>query len=227
MKKKKRIPLRHILPPLCVKLSLLIIISSLLLLITLWNYFLTYREIELNNFEVCESRCITIEKVKNSENTGKSHGRRIYSITLENGVVVAVYKDTIDDALSIDQTELLDLLTKQTLTYTYVPKRIFSNGAFVLVSISKDGEEVLTKSAVFEVYRQRLKPVVTITVILCSIGVLISIIPLIFNPINILVKRIKRKKKKQRECEKKEQQAKRREQREHEKQGQKSKRGKK
>lgn len=216
--KKKRISLRHILPSECVKLSLTIIVV-ILLIVTLsdWNYFWTYHEVKLNNFEVCESRCNTIEQVNNDELRGRHGGRLIYSITLENGVVVAVYKDTIDDTLSIGQAELLDLLTKQTLTYTYVPKRVFSNGAFVLASISKDGEDLLSKTATFEPYRQRLATGVKIAVIFCSIGALISIVPLVFNPINILIKRSKRKKKKQRECEKKAQQAKRREQREHEK----------
>lgn len=205
-KKRKNRSAGICIPSLCIKLALATLLPTIIYLILAdWSYAWTYHEIKEQNFQTVDSRCVSIAQDRNDEPFGGRNGgmRTIYNFTLENGIVVGIYADTAEQALSIHRMEELEFLTGRDLTFTYLTEACFSNGTYVLLSISEDGKVLLRETEVFATYRGRLTTAAWLLVIACAIALLFVLVPLVVN----LLKNQKKSHKKKQKKQKKQQQA--------------------
>lgn len=179
---------------LCIKTAILIFVPILLYVIIVnWRYMWTYREIKINHIETIDASCISISLDHTDEPNGHTPYRLIYNFVLEDGTTVSIYKDVVDDIFSSKEALEQQLVTGRTMEFTYVPKPLFTNGAFVLLSVSDNGKIIIDKADVIYTYYSRLKTGAIVLLIFSCIALLI----LLASPICYLYKKHKRRVKKQ------------------------------
>lgn len=77
----------------------------------------------------------------------------IYAFTLDDGTRLGIYKDLADEYFSTGwRIEALDFLKNQEFTFTYIPKKISTDGSYVLFSISNGGESILDEQHIVSYY---------------------------------------------------------------------------
>lgn len=184
-----------------IKLALAIFIPTLLVFFIYgWRYMWVYREIEMNHIETVESNCISVALDHTEERYRNSWHRRIYNFVLGNGTNISVYESIVDEINLSKEALEQQLVTGRTLEFTYVPIPAFSNGAFVLLSVSDGSEIIIDKADIFREYYGWLKRCsIMLLVVFCVSILLLSIPPALY-----FYRKYQRYKKKQRKKEKKE-----------------------
>lgn len=194
--KMSRKKTNQLIPSICLRLTLTITISLVLYVIFAdWSYIWAFYELKNKNYETVECSCVAISQARNNEIYGHHGGRSRYDFFLENGETVAAYRDTIDQTLSISGVEGLRFLVGQELTFTYIPKGVFSNGAYVLVSIRNHDQVIVSEKAILDSYVNRLSRIIPVAIALGVPALLASVIPL---GIHLFQLQKKKKRKKRR-----------------------------
>lgn len=172
-----------------------------------WHSIWTYKEIKANHVETIETKCISVAIDRTDEPNGRTPYRLIYNFALGNGATASIYKDLVDHIFSSEEGLEQQLVTGQTMEFTYVPKPLFTNGAFVLLSVSDNGRIIINEADVIYMYYRRLKTAAT--VVFVAFGIALQI--LLIAPICYLCrkysdykKKLAKKKKKERRNSKQE-----------------------
>ena len=193
--KKHRIPLN-------IQLALLFFFSMLILVAAVdWGRIWTYHEYRNGNIVSQTGICIKIELSETLEMYDRYGGSApIYAFTLDDGTRLGIYDDLAEEHFSTGwRIEALEFLKNRELTFTYIPKKIFTDGSYVLFSISNGSESILDEQHVVSYYRDWLRPALILSCIVDGIALLLVIVP----PIYRLVARSKKQANKRRNKQKK------------------------
>ena len=187
--------------PLNIQCALLLFFSVLILVAAVdWGCIWTYHEYRNGNIVSQTGVCIRLEQSWTDEASTRSGEKSIYVFLLENGTRLGIYKDLADEYFSTGwRIEALNFLKNQEYTFTYIPKKIFTDGSYVLFSIYNGSESVLDEQHVFSYYWDRLLTELIISCIFDGIALLFVIVP----PIYRLVARSKKQANKRRNKQKK------------------------
>lgn len=135
-----------------------------------------YREIKMNHTETIETNCISVALERIDEPNGHTPYRLIYNFVLGDGTNVSIYKDIVDEIFSSKEALEQQFVTGQTMVFTYIPKPLFTNGAFVLLSVSDNSKIFIDKADVLHAYYSRLKTSAIILLVFSCIAILILLI---------------------------------------------------
>lgn len=171
-----------------------------------WSCIWTYHEYRDGSIQIQANVCVKLEQSRTDESYGRSGYRTIYVLVLKDGTKLGIYKDLADQIFSTRRMEDLDFLKNQEFTFKYIPKRIFTDGSYVLISISDGSESVLDERDVFSYYWDRLVIALILSCIYDGIAVLLIIVP----PIYRFAVRWRKQAKKRRKKQKKQQSQQRR-----------------
>lgn len=176
-----------------IRTAILIFVPILLYVsIVNWRYMWAYREIKANHTETVETNCVSVALDRTDEPNGHIPYRQIYNFVLGDGTNVSIYKDIVDEIFPSREALEQQLVTGRTMVFTYIPKPLFTNGAFVLLSVSDDGKVIIDKAGVVHAYYGRLKTGAIILLIFSCIALLILLMP----PTFYLYRKHKRRRKK-------------------------------
>lgn len=145
-----------------------------------WSCIWTYHEYRDGNIQIQANVCVRLEQSRTDESYGRSGYRTIYVLVLKDGTKLGIYKKLADQIFSTRRMEDLDFLKNQEFTFKYIPKRIFTDGSYVLISISDGSEFILDERDVFSYYWDRLVIALILSCIYDGIAVLLIIVPPIY-----------------------------------------------
>ena len=184
--------------PLHLTLALILFFFTVVIVIpTDWGYIWTYHEYRDGNFQTQAGICAKVEQSSTVEAYGRGGFPTIYVLTLKDGTKLGIYKKLADQVFSTRRMEDLDFLKNQEFTFKYIPKRIFTDGSYVLISISDGSESVLDERDVFSYYWDRLVIALILSCIYDGIAVLLIIVPPIYRFAVRWRKQAKKRRKKQ------------------------------
>lgn len=180
-----------------------------LLSLCAWRDISVYREYQDHNVTTITRKCVSVTKTQTNE--PRKHGAfTIYSIRLEDGTEVAIYKDVADELFHSNrvpaQKQALEekFVTGQPITVTYVRKPTLVRNIYALVRASTaDGEILIPAQAAIYHYASRVKAITIVCSIFYGISCLILIAPLIFRLIQAWGRHRKRLKKQREKARKK------------------------
>lgn len=183
-----------------IKLAIVIIVTPLLFIIFYdWRFMLVYREIKANRTETVKTSCSSVVLDYPFEMFRRDyyHYCAVYNVMLRDGTTVSIYKDIADDIFPSREAMEQQLVTGGTKEFTYITKPRFSNGAFVLLSVSDDGKVIIDKADVVQDYYRILKrDAIMLLVAFCM--ALLSLMPPLGFYLHRKLKRRKRLRDKQR-----------------------------
>ncbi|MDY4230719.1 MAG: hypothetical protein SOX74_01360 [Candidatus Faecousia sp.] len=180
-----------------------------LLSLCAWRDISVYREYQDHNVTTITRKCVSVTKTQTNE--PRKHGAfTIYSIRLEDGTEVAIYKDVADELFHSNrvpaQKQALEekLVTGQPITVTYVRNPTLVRNIYALVCASAaDGEILIPAPAAIYHYASRVKAITIVCSIFYGISCLILIAPLIFRLLQAWGRHRKRLKKQREKARKK------------------------
>ena len=164
-----------------------------------WSCIWTYHEYRDGTSQIQANVCVRLEQSRTDESYGRSGYRTIYVLVLKDGTKLGIYKKLADQIFSTRRMEDLDFLKNQEFTFKYIPKRIFTDGSYVLISISDGSEFILDERDVFSYYWDRLVIALILSCIYDGIAVLLIIVPPIYRFAVRWRKQAKKCRKKQKE----------------------------
>lgn len=183
--------------------------SITLLSLCAWRDISVYREYQDHNVTTITRKCVSVTKTQTNE-PRKHDAFTIYSIRLEDGTEVAIYKDVADELFHSyrvpAQKQALEekFVTGQPITVTYVRKPTLVRNIYALVCASAaDGEILIPAAAAIYHYASRVKAITIVCSIFYGISCLILIAPLIFRLIQAWGRHRKRLKKQREKARKK------------------------
>ena len=146
-----------------------------------WGCIWTYHEYHDGNIASQAGVCVRLEQSWTDEASTRSGEKSIYVLLLENGTRLGIYKDLADEYFSTGwRIEALDFLKNQEFTFTYIPKKIFTDGSYVLLSISNGSESILDEQHVLSYYLDWLWTALILSCIVDGIALLLVIVPPIY-----------------------------------------------
>ena len=166
-----------------------------------WRYFWTCWEIKRNHIAQAEAVCIAVEEDETNESYRRDGFRPIYDLILSDGTVVAVYQDTIKENFPSADDFRQIVASGNTMRFTYVPKAIFTNGAYVLLSVSDHGSEILGFDEVVKEYRSRVKTCIIMQGVVSFVALLFVVVPSVLYLMQRWKKAIRRRRKRQKKLE--------------------------
>ena len=168
-----------------------------------WSCIWTYHEYRDGNIQIQANVCVRLEQSRTDESYGRSGYRTIYVLVLKDGTKLGIYKKLADQIFSTRRMEDLDFLKNQEFTFKYIPKRIFTDGSYVLISISDGSEFILDECDVFSYYWDRLLTNLILSCIFDGIALLLVIVPPIYRLVDHSKKQAKKRHNKQKKLQKK------------------------
>lgn len=187
-----------------VKIALALFLGGAVLAVSInWGRIWTYHEYRNGNIAPKAGICVKIE-LSDTRETNHPHGESasIYAFTLDDGTRLGIYKDLADEYFSTGwRIEALDFLKNQEFTFTYIPKKIFTDGSYVLFSISNGGESILDEQHVVSYYWDRLLTNLIISCIYDGIALLFVIVPPIYRLIVCQKKQANKRRNKQKKLQ--------------------------
>ena len=169
-----------------------------------WGCIWTYHEYHDGNIASQAGVCVRLEQSWTDEASTRSGEKSIYVLLLENGTRLGIYKDLADEYFSTGwRIEALEFLKNRELTFTYIPKKIFTDGSYVLLSISNGSESILDEQHVFSYYWDRLLTDLILSCIVDGIALLLVIVPPIYRLIVRRKEQAKKRRNKQKKLQKK------------------------
>ena len=192
--------------PLNIQFALLFFFSMLILIAAIaWGRIWTYHEYRNGNIVSQTGICIKIELSETFEIHDRRGGSEpIYVFTLDDGTRLGIYKYVADELFSTGwHIEALEFLKNRELTFTYIPRKIFTDGSYVLLSISNGGESILDEQHVFSYYSGGLRNALILSCIVDGIALLLVIVPPIYRLIVRRKEQAKKRRNKQKKLQKK------------------------
>ena len=144
-----------------------------------WRYFWTYWEIKRNHVEVIEATCVSIAQSKTEEWYQHSWYRYTYDLLLDDGTVVAVYQDVARKEYPSEELFQEKIVTGKPMKFTYMPRAVFENGSYELLSISYSDSGIFGPECIVQEYARRVKSCVLVFAIFFCIAIIFFAIPLV------------------------------------------------
>ena len=167
-----------------VKAAIVVSLVSLFSLFS-WRDIWIYHEYKKGNTRTVTSECVSISFDQTNEPRRYSPFT-IYSLHLNCGTAVAVYKDTADTIFPskhvAEQKQALEQLfvSNRPITITYVAEPTVVNDTYALVyAFSDQGEVLIDASLGISYYAERVKKTIIVNCILYSVSILLLSMPLI------------------------------------------------